>query len=237
MARRSQRHARIAVTLFPRRELTHAASERGGAGCRARSVTSGRPQPVSTKYRADQFPHHCLLLFKGGDQLSSSIFEYVPHPYVAERRYSGSSTSDDPLGPIQRANAAAARFVTTGVGTMWCAYLFAIFAGLGFPGFLPDSVSKYTLWGSTVFAQLVLLSVILVGQNEQAEASEARAQATYRDAEVVLHEALQIQEHLIAQDAVLERLLDRIEPEGPALAEEPTPSGSAPLEPEAEPKK
>ena len=120
---------------------------------------------------------------------------------------------------------------------MWCAYFFAIFAGLGFPGFLPESVSRYTLWGSTVFAQLVLLSVILVGQNEQGEASEARAQATYRDAEVVLHEALQIQEHLIAQDAVLERLLDRIEPEGPALAEEPTPSGSAPLEPEAEPKK
>ena len=140
MARRSQRHARIAVTLFPRRELTHAASERGGAGCRARSVTSGRPQPVSTKYRADQFPYHCLLLFKGGDQLSSSIFEYVPHPYVAERRYSGSSTSDDPLGPIQRANAAAARFVTTGVGTMWCASLFVVciplrdFRGIGFPG-------------------------------------------------------------------------------------------------------
>jgi len=118
---------------------------------------------------------------------------------------------------------------------MWCAYLFAVFAVSGFPGFLPASVSRYTLWGSTVFAQLVLLSVILVGQNEQATASEARAQATYHDAEAVLHEVLQIQEHMMAQDAVLERLIDRVEPEGPSLAEEPTPSGPDPLEPEVDP--
>ena len=80
--------------------------------------------------------------------------------------------------------------------------------------------------------QLVLLSVILVGQNEQAEASEQRADATYRAAEAVLHEALQIQEHLVAQDLVLERLIDRVEPEGATLAEGPTPSGSNPLKPE-----
>lgn len=164
----------------------------------------------------------------------SSIFEYVPHPHVSERRDSISSEEGESIGPIRRGNAAVARFVTSGVGTMWCAYFFALFAISGMPGLFPSSISKYTLWGSTVFAQLVLLSVILVGQNEQTQASERRAAATYHDAEAVLHEALQIQEHLIAQDAVLERLIDRVEPEGPSLAEQPTPSGSDPLEPQVE---
>ena len=165
---------------------------------------------------------------------SSSIFEYVPHPHVEERRTPMSSSDVGGVGPIRKLNAAVARLVTTGVGTMWCAYLFVIVAISGAPGVLPNGISKYTIWGSTVFAQLVLLSVILVGQNEQMESSELRAAATYHDAEAVLHEALQIQEHLIAQDAVLERLIDRVEPEGPSLAEQPTPSGSDPLAPEVE---
>jgi hypothetical protein len=46
-----------------------------------------------------------------------------------------------------------------------------------------------------------------VGQNLQAKASDTRALQTYEDAEAVLHEALEIQKHLQAQDAVLERLL------------------------------
>jgi hypothetical protein len=46
-----------------------------------------------------------------------------------------------------------------------------------------------------------------VGQNLQAQASDKRAQQTYEDAEAVLHEAIQIQQHLMAQDAVLERLI------------------------------
>ena len=39
---------------------------------------------------------------------------------------------------------------------------------------------------------------------------EPRAQQTYEDAEAVLHEALQIQQHLMAQDAVLERLIGQV---------------------------
>jgi hypothetical protein len=160
---------------------------------------------------------------------TSAIFEYMPHPYVAERKAPSRARLDDKGGIVKRFNATLALGITSGVGTMWCAYAFMLFAITGFPGLLSGNVTKYTLWGSTVFAQLVLLSVILVGQNEAAAESETRAHATYRDAEAVLHEALQIQEHLLAQDNVLERLIDRIEPEGPALAEQPTPSGPDPL--------
>ena len=62
-------------------------------------------------------------------------------------------------------------------------------------------------WIAQTFLQLVLLPIIIVGQNVQAEASDKRAEATYQDADAVLHEALQIQAHLEAQDAAIERIL------------------------------
>ena len=53
----------------------------------------------------------------------------------------------------------------------------------------------------------MLLPIIIVGQNAQAAAADKRAEDTYRDAEAVLHEAIEIQRHLKAQDVVLERLI------------------------------
>jgi hypothetical protein len=41
----------------------------------------------------------------------------------------------------------------------------------------------------------------------QAAASDQRAEDTYKDAEAVRHEALQIQAHLQAQDEILQRLI------------------------------
>jgi hypothetical protein len=62
-------------------------------------------------------------------------------------------------------------------------------------------------WIAQTFLQLVLLPVIIVGQNIQAAASDKRAEDTYRDADAVLHEAMQIQKHLEAQDAEIEKIL------------------------------
>ncbi|MDA8285527.1 MAG: hypothetical protein M0Z42_20010, partial [Actinomycetota bacterium] len=62
-------------------------------------------------------------------------------------------------------------------------------------------------WVSQTFLQLVLLSVIIVGQNVLAAAADKRAEATYTDADAVLHEVVKLQEHLLAQDEVLQRLL------------------------------
>jgi hypothetical protein len=54
---------------------------------------------------------------------------------------------------------------------------------------------------------LVLLSIIILGQNVQAAASDSRAQATYEDADAMLHTALDLQQHLQAQDAEIEGIL------------------------------
>jgi hypothetical protein len=118
-----------------------------------------------------------------------------------------------PLGApwYARFNAAVAVQITRGVGTMWCAYAFAALALVS----LPSAVSSHDLvtmvsWISQTFLQLVLLSIIIVGQNVLATAADQRAEATYQDAEVVLLTAVAIQDHLLAQDAAIERLLDDV---------------------------
>jgi hypothetical protein len=46
--------------------------------------------------------------------------------------------------------------------------------------------------------------VIIVGRNVLAAAADKRAEATYAEADAVLHEAVEIQVHLAAQDKVLD---------------------------------
>ena len=48
---------------------------------------------------------------------------------------------------------------------------------------------------------------VIVGQNVQAAAADARAEATYKDAAAVLEEAKQIQAHLTAQDAEIGKIV------------------------------
>jgi hypothetical protein len=55
-----------------------------------------------------------------------------------------------------------------------------------------------------------MLSVIVVGQNILARASDKRAVMTYQDADATLNEAEQIQAHLAAQDTALNTLLDKV---------------------------
>ena len=53
--------------------------------------------------------------------------------------------------------------------------------------------------------------VIMVGQQVLGAASDKRAVVTYQDAEAILHECLQMQDHLTAQDRALERMIHRLE--------------------------
>lgn len=89
---------------------------------------------------------------------------------------------------------------------MTCAWLFAALAFAGLPTALKPGNIGFLFWFSSDLLQLTLLSVIIVGQNIQAQASDKRSEQTYKDAEAVLAEALKIQEHLQAQDAILEKL-------------------------------
>jgi hypothetical protein len=146
-----------------------------------------------------------------------SIYKYVPHHRTREKlagQAPGPVKAVDQLphaSPAQRFNAWLAVKVTDGVGTMWCAYAFAALALVSLPSAI-RSGNAVTLvsWISQTFLQLVLLSVIIVGQNVLAAAADKRSEATYKDADAVLHEAVKIQEHLLAQDKVLHLLISKV---------------------------
>ena len=102
-------------------------------------------------------------------------------------------------------------FITTVVGTMWAAYIFTIIALISLPAAIRShDVIIIVAWIAQTFLQLVLLPIIIVGQNIQGAASDRRAIETYKDAEAILHECVQLQEHLMAQDKVLDDVLTHL---------------------------
>jgi hypothetical protein len=144
----------------------------------------------------------------------ASLYHYVPHPHIARRRTAGPVKVDDQrrrATAFDRANTWLAVKVTAVVGTMICAYLFAALAFVSLPSALrTGDLIIIVAWIAQTFLQLVLLPVIIVGQNVQAAAADKRSEQTYLDAEAVLHEAQQIQAHLAAQDAALQALSDKL---------------------------
>jgi hypothetical protein len=147
----------------------------------------------------------------------SDIFNYVPHPRIAARRAAGPPKVADVVVPAASApwyarfNAALAVKITTAVGTMWCAYAFAALAFVSLPSAIRsgDAVTLVS-WISQTFLQLVLLSIIIVGQNVLAAAADKRSEATYEDADAVLHTSIAIQKHLEAQDSEIEKILAEV---------------------------
>jgi hypothetical protein len=148
---------------------------------------------------------------------SNLIYDYIPH-HRTKKKLEGSAPGPVKVAEQLPSGSAAARFnarlavkVTTGVGTMWCAYAFAALALVSLPSAIASGNPVILVsWVSQTFLQLVLLSVIIVGQNVLAAAADKRSEATYNDADAVLHEAVKIQEHLMAQDRVLGELADRL---------------------------
>ncbi|MGD0454884.1 MAG: hypothetical protein ABSB69_14925 [Solirubrobacteraceae bacterium] len=90
------------------------------------------------------------------------------------------------MGEVDGFNAKFAVLITRLVGTMWCAYLFGVIALLGLGPALKPGGEGIIAWIAQTFLQLVLLSVIMVGQNVQSLASDARAANTFKDAETIL---------------------------------------------------
>jgi hypothetical protein len=140
----------------------------------------------------------------------STLFTHHPHPYIEERKAHTPTKVADQLpqnSKASRFNSWLAIKITTGVGTMWCAYAFFILALIGLPTALKPGGEGIIAWIAQTFLQLVLLSIIIVGQNILSAASDKRSEATYKDADAVLHEAVEIQKHLEAQDQAIERIL------------------------------
>jgi len=115
-----------------------------------------------------------------------SLFEHVPAPRIEERKASGPTRVADQLPTTSvaaRFNSWLAVKITKGVGTMWCAYASAALALIGLPDAIRVGRPAIISWIAQTFLQLVLLSIIIVGQNIQSAASDKRAADTYNDAE------------------------------------------------------
>jgi hypothetical protein len=141
----------------------------------------------------------------------STLFTHIPHPRIEQRKKVGPPKVADQL----RRDTALARFnsrfgllITLAVGSMWAAYLFTLLALISLPAAVKShNAIIIVAWIAQTFLQLVLLPIIIVGQNVQAKAADKRAEATYEDADAVLHTALQIQAHLAAQDVEIEMIV------------------------------
>lgn len=85
--------------------------------------------------------------------------------------------------------------ITKAVGTMPCAYIFAILAILGMPGVFPPFVAQWIQWVSQTFIQLVMLSILMVGQRILSRHQEVHADEQYplakkicADLETIIHQ-------------------------------------------------
>jgi hypothetical protein len=147
----------------------------------------------------------------------SSIYEYVRHPRLAELNLRSpikiaQIRGVDHKNSIVRFNARFGLWITVIVGTMWCAYAFTVIALISLPAAVHSHDAIIIVaWIAQTFLQLVLLPIIIVGQNIQAKAADKRSEETYKDAEAVLKESEEIQKHLLAQDAAISSILERLQ--------------------------
>ena len=135
-------------------------------------------------------------------------FEHEPHKHITDRKPPEPPPLDD---APKNFNDKFAVLLTNAVGTMWCAYAFAILSLLVVKDAFKGGLLTFIQWVSQTFIQLVMLSVIMVGQNIMSKSSDKRADLTYKDADATFHEAKQIQMHLKEQDNALNDMIDRLE--------------------------
>jgi len=84
------------------------------------------------------------------------------------------------MSKVDSFNKFIAEKITAGVATMWCAYLFAIIALISLPNAIKSGDTLVIVsWIAQTFLQLVLLSIIMVGQNFSAAKLEQTINETH----------------------------------------------------------
>jgi hypothetical protein len=110
-----------------------------------------------------------------------------------------------------RFNATVAVRITKIVGTMYCAYAFALVAFIALPAAIEQhSPTVLVNWLSSNFLQLVLLPIIIVGQNVISAAQDARAEADHETL-TALHQMSKQQIAILeGQNTILDILRKRV---------------------------
>jgi len=109
---------------------------------------------------------------------------------------------------VGRINTGLAVRITKLVGSMWCAYLFALIALIS----LPAAISSHqpiiiVSWIAQTFLQLVLLPIIIVGQNVQAAVSDARAESDHETL-IAIHTLTADVDEIANQQTVILKILE-----------------------------
>src|SRR5581483_7744457 len=119
------------------------------------------------------------------------LYEHKPHPHSPQN-----------VNVLHQAEVAASGIndriavaLTNSVGSMWCAYGFTILAILGFPGF-NATPTQWVQWISQTLIQLVMLSVIMVGQKVIGRHQELQAEEQFQTTQRSYHDIEQIISHL-----------------------------------------
>lgn len=124
---------------------------------------------------------------------------HVPHFWIAQRHSQGPALIAEEHGI--GFNGRLALTITRAVSTMWCAYFFAGLALISLPDALKGGASAEITWLAQTFLQLVLLSIIMVGQKVGAAASDKQALQTYQDAGAILTIVDDVQKRVRAIEA------------------------------------
>jgi hypothetical protein len=122
-------------------------------------------------------------------------------------------------GKFGKVNSWLAVRITRAVGTMWAAYVFVLISLISFPqavhAFMTGDTFVGISWLSQSFLQLVLLPIIIVGQNVISASQDARAEAdhitlsTLHSINVRQLKMLEQQEEMLKQQRAILELLDK----------------------------
>src|SRR6266481_60418 len=129
---------------------------------------------MAEKTEVEEPPHR-----RESDRAETRAALHVPR-LVQSREVHADVHGSSVLGQF---NSRLAVLITTSVGTMWAAYAFALLALISFPqalmAFMRGDTVVGVSWLSQSFLQLVLLPIILVGQNVISVSQDARAEADH----------------------------------------------------------
>jgi hypothetical protein len=140
---------------------------------------------------------------------------HIPHPHIQLRK----DFLKQRMASAQGFNNKLAVRITNVVGTMWCAYAFAALALISLPAAYQAGTATLVAWFAQTFLQLVLLSIIMVGQKVAAEKSDAQLDQTYKDAEALL-EMNDDMHRLIKQNVTLTTQIDDVLRQNMTLTEQ-----------------
>jgi hypothetical protein len=139
--------------------------------------------------------------------------DHAPHAQLARRKTHGVHTT---LRELDSFNGRLALAITNGVGTMWCAYAFTALALISLPAAIAAGTGPLVSWIAQTFLQLVLLSIIMVGQKVGAAASDKQALQTFKDAEALLEISDNVHRLIKVNNAMTEEIKASLAAERPA---------------------